>query len=100
MKTQHQLQHLTEILGESLVLNTMNKLAQIEGAKCLRRIERLQDELGQYETRFTMKSEEAWEQYQAGRLGDDFDVMEWMGLFENLKALQAYYIRLTNIQLS
>lgn len=98
MQTQRQIQQFTEVLGEALVLNTMSKLAQIEGAKCLRRIERLQSELAQYEDRFTLKSEEAWKQYQSGKLGDDFDVMEWMGLFENLRALQAYYTRLTNIQ--
>lgn len=100
MQAQQHIQHFTEILGEELVLNTMNKLAQIEGAKCLRRIGRLQSELAQYEERFALTSEEAWKQYQAGTLGDDFDVMEWMALFENLQSLQAYYIRLSNIQLS
>ncbi len=93
-KTQQQIQQLTTVLDESLVLNTMTKLAQIEGAKCLRRIEKVRLELARYETQFAMTSEEAWKKYQIGKLGDDFDVMEWMALFENVRALQEYYTRI------
>jgi hypothetical protein len=93
-----QLQQLTDILGETLVMNTGRKLAQIEAARCSRRIARLEAELRSYETRFAMLSAEAWKHYQAGTLGDDFDVMEWRMLFENLKALQHYHRRLTGIQ--
>lgn len=99
MQAQH-MQQMTTILGEALVVNTMHKLAQIEAAKCLRRMTRLQAELGQYETHFALTSEDAWQQYQAGALGDDFEVMEWMALFENFRALQEYYGRLNSLQLS
>lgn len=100
MKTQQQIQQITAVLGETRVLETMTKLAQIEEAKCLRRIERVKTELHRYEQQFSISSDEAWKKYQAGELGDDFDVMEWMALFENLKALQGYYTRIINLQLS
>ncbi len=97
MKTQQQIQQITAVLGESRVLETMTKLAQIEEAKCLRRIERVKTELRRYEQQFSMSSDEAWKKYQTGELGDDFDVMEWMALFENLKAFQGYYTRIINL---
>ena len=68
MHTQQQIRQFTEVLGEALVLNTMRKLAQIEGATCLRRIERLQEELAHYEHQFKMKSEEAGHTIKAGDL--------------------------------
>lgn len=94
MKTQTRIQQVTNILGESLVFKTIDKLAQIEEQKCLRKISKLKSELAQYEKQFAMSSEEAWDKYQDGLLGDSFDVMEWMALFENLMALQEYYDRI------
>ena len=100
METQTRIQQVTTILGESLVVETITKLAQIEGQKCLRKIDRLKSELARYEKQFAMNSKEAWSKYQDGMLGDDFDVMEWMALFENLMALQGQYDRITKIELS
>ncbi len=97
METQTRIQKVTTILGESLVIETISKLAQIEGQKCLRKIDMLKSELARYEKQFAMNSEEAWRKYQDGELGDDFDVMEWMSIFENLMALQGQYDRLTKI---
>ena len=91
---QQQIEQISTILGESLVSATIAKLAQIEGEKCLCRIERLQNELTRYEKQFGMRSGEAWQKYQTGELGDNVDVMEWMALFENLTALREYYNRI------
>lgn len=100
MSVQSRVQHITEVLGESMVLEAITKLAHIEGQKYLKKIERLRQELTRYERQFAMSSEDAWEQYQAGKLGDDFDIMEWMALFENLMALQSQYDRITESELS
>ena len=99
METQTRIQRVTTILGESLVVETITKLAQIEGQKCLRKMDRLKSELARYEKQFAMTNEEAWNKYQDGMLGDHFDVMEWMALFENLMALQGQYDRITKIEL-
>ena len=97
MKTQTRIHKVTTILGESLVVETISKLAQIEGQKCLRKIDRLKSELAGYEKQFAMNSQEAWSKYQDGMLGDDFDVIEWMSIFENLMALQEQYNRITKM---
>ncbi|MEA3446473.1 MAG: hypothetical protein U9R19_17295 [Bacteroidota bacterium] len=95
METQSRIQQVTTVLGESLVGETITKLAQIEEQKCLKKIGRIKSELLRYEKQFAINSEEAWEKYQNGWLGDDFDIMEWMSLFENKKALQRQYDRIT-----
>ena len=100
MSVQSRVQHITDVLGESMVLETITKLVHIEVQKCLKKIERLRQELAEYERQFAMSSEDAWTKYQAGKLGDDFDTMEWMALFENLKALQSQYDRIIESELS
>jgi hypothetical protein len=99
METQSRIQQVAIILGETLVDETITKLLHFEEQKCLKRIERIKSELAQFENEFAMNSEKAWSKYQNGKLGDDFEIMEWMSLFENLKALQGQYERITKIEL-
>ena len=99
MKTQNQIQQVVSILGEPLVLEAIAKLLQIEKEKCLKKIDRLKSELNLYEKQFAMSSKEAWSKYRKGALGDDFDVMEWMALFENLIAFQEQYDRISKFKL-
>lgn len=94
MNVQTKLQEISQLVGEPLVYETLAKLLQIEKTKCLRKIERLKNELSPYEQRFGMNSLDAWNAYRAGRLGDDMDVMEWMALVENFNAMEEYYQRI------
>lgn len=88
---------MANVLGEAVLQGTFKKLVQIEVEKCLRRMDGLKKEFAPYEKRFGMSTGEAWNEYQNGKLGDDGDVMEWMMLFENYRALQEQYDRLTEI---
>jgi len=88
---------MADILGEAVVQRTFIKLVQIEVEKCLRQIDKLKEELVPYEKRFGMNSQEAWTEYQKGKLGDDGDIMEWMMLFENYRALEKQHDRLMEI---
>ena len=90
---------MADVLGEAVVQRTFIKLVQIEVEKCLRQMDKLKEELLPYEKRFEMNSQEAWTEYQNGKLGDDGDIMEWMMLFENYRALQRQHDRLTAINL-
>ncbi|MDZ7697283.1 MAG: hypothetical protein U5R49_10285 [Deltaproteobacteria bacterium] len=60
-------------------------------------MEKLKEELALYERRFGMNSQGAWVAYQKGELGDDGDIMEWMMLFENYRALERQNDRLSQI---
>ena len=88
---------MANVLGEGVVHGTFKKFVQIEIEKCLMRIDGLKKEFAPYEKRFGMSTQEAWNKYQNGKLGDDGNVMEWMMLFENYRALQEQYDRLTGI---
>lgn len=94
MNLQTRLQEISQLVGEPLVYETLAKLLQIEKTKCLRKIERLKNELSPYEQRFGIDSSDAWKQYRIGQLGDDMDVMEWMALVENFNAMKEYYQRI------
>ncbi|OPX35063.1 MAG: hypothetical protein B1H12_09450 [Desulfobacteraceae bacterium 4484_190.2] len=88
---------MADVLGEAVVQETLKKLIQIEMAKCLRKMGKLEQELVPYEKRFEMSSHEAWTEYRNGKLGDDGDIMEWMMLFENFQALEKQHDRLMEI---
>ncbi len=53
------------------------------------KINNLKDEIGLFENRFSLSSEDAWQAYHRGELGDDMNIMEWMALYENLLEYQA-----------
>lgn len=52
------------------------------------KINDLKDEISHFEIRFCLSSEDAWQAYHRGELGDDMDIMEWMALYENLLEYQ------------
>lgn len=88
---------VADILGDAAVHGMFSKLVQIEVGRCLRKKERLKEELALYEKRFGMDSQRAWVEYQKGKLSDDGDIMEWMMLFENFRALVRQNDRLSQI---
>ncbi len=51
-------------------------------------MEKLKEGIGAFESRFGKKSEQAWQEYQDGKLGDEADIMEWVMLIENLQSLR------------
>jgi len=65
----------------------------------LLKISNVNSELFPFEKRFNMSSERAWEEFNKGALGDDMDIMEWMGLYENLLDFKDEYQRILNCEL-
>lgn len=97
MNIETRAKRVADVLGEAVVRGTFSKLVQIEVGKCLRQMEKLKEELAIYEKRFGMDSQRAWVEYQKGKLSDDGDIMEWMMLFENFRALVRQNDRLSEI---
>jgi hypothetical protein len=87
-----------EVLGEGVVRSTISKLVQIERERCLGQMERLKEGIGVFESRFGKKSEQALQEYQDGKLGDEADIMEWVMLIENLYSLKAQCDRVAEIK--
>ena len=71
-----------ELLGEALVRETFSKMINIEKGKCSLKIIKLKNNLRNYEEKYNLKTKQAWNKYNKGELGDDFDIMEWMALFK------------------
>ena len=95
MGIEQQVKELSGILGEARIRNTLKKLAEIEAGKCSAKTERTKRELSEFEDRFKMESKTAWEEFNKGKSGDNTDIMEWMGLYENLLDFQDQYDRVS-----
>jgi len=99
MILENQVRKMAGILGEERIISTLKKLAEIEAGHCLLKISNVNSELFPFEKRFNMSSERAWEEFNKGALGDDMDIMEWMGLYENLLDFKDEYQRILNCEL-
>ncbi|MCW5212262.1 hypothetical protein VU04_05070 [Desulfobulbus sp. TB] len=55
---------------------------------------RLQD----FEQRFGMESRKFYQDFQAGKMGDDMEYMKWAGEYETLLQLQEDYAEIKGIQ--
>ena len=88
MHTDTAIKEFSSLFGEQRVKSTLRKMADIEISHYQLDLKNAGAALRPFEERFQMTSQEAWERYNSGRLGDDLDIMEWMGLYENCLALE------------
>lgn len=91
-----ELEEFSSVFGEKRVKGTLKKMADIEINHCQFNIEKVKETLKPFENRFQMNSDEAWKKYQKGELGDDINIMEWMGLYENYIAFYKQLNRIKN----
>ncbi len=84
MNLHENLEELTDILGAERVKDALTKLTRIEADRRLLNINKLKREVDVFERKFHISSQQAWESYQKGELGDDMDIMEWMAIYENI----------------
>ncbi len=96
MNTDTGLEEFSSLFGEKRVKGTLKKMADIEINHCLLNIKKARKVLLPFEERFQMTSEEAWGKFNKGKLGDDIDIMEWMGLYENCLAHEQQLKRIKN----
>lgn len=62
-------------------------------------IARTKAKLQELENRFEMDSEDFYQQFSQGKLGDDMEYIRWAGEYETLDELQRDYDDLRNTQL-
>jgi len=56
----------------------------METAKYRDSIDQINCELEKFETTYKMSSDQFYQKFEAGELGDDEDFFEWSGLYENV----------------
>ncbi|MCP4352709.1 MAG: hypothetical protein GY795_45215 [Desulfobacterales bacterium] len=85
---QHKIDALIEIGAENILENTINKLVSFQIAKYQRAIRQIKQEARLFEEKYNMTSEESYQRFNTGELGDDGDFFEWIGLWENILLYQ------------
>ncbi len=81
---QQQIDTLIKIGAGNLLDNTIRKLVKIQIARYQAAIHQLKPDLEAFETKFKMSSEECYQRFNTGELGDDGDIFEWVALYENV----------------
>lgn len=98
MQTDAAINEFSSLFGEQRVKSTLRKMADIEISHCRLDLKNADKALRPFEERFGMTSRQAWERYNKGQLGDELDIMEWMGLYENHLALKQQLQRIQDSQ--
>ena len=88
MNTDIGIDEFAELFGRQRVTSTLRKMADIELSHCRLDLVKARQTLRPFEERFGMSSEDAWGKYNRGDLGDDLDIMEWMGVYENYLSIE------------
>ena len=60
------------------------KLIRLHLQKYEKQMEEMQRELKPFERQYGMSSEKCYQRFTAGELGDAADIVEWMGLYDNV----------------
>lgn len=71
-----------------LMDRTLDKLFSVEAAEAQRDIDELSVDLLRFEERFGMTTEEFYNRFEAGEMGDDADFIEWASyynMYQNAK---------------
>jgi len=69
--------------GEELD-TSLNKMIIFQIAKYRSNIDQIRQDLNGFESKYRMSSEEFFDKFESGKLGDDGDFFEWAGLYENV----------------
>jgi hypothetical protein len=68
----------------SLADQALGKLIHLHLQKYEKQMEEVLKELEPFEKRYGMNSEECHRRFMRGDMGDAADIVEWMGLYDNL----------------
>jgi len=74
---------MEKIGAGALADQALRKLIRLQLQKYEKQLEEVQKELEPFEKRYGMSSDECHRRFMAGELGDDADIVEWMGLYDN-----------------
>jgi len=95
MSALYKLDALRETYGNETELNlVVDKLVEVVLSQQRAKLEEYDRELREFETRYQMQSDEFYERFEAGELGDAADYFEWAGLYELRQGLAAKVQRL------
>jgi hypothetical protein len=81
---QRKVEAMEKIGAGALADQALQKLIRLQVQKYEKQLEEVQRELEPFERQYGMSSEECCRRFMAGELGDAADIVEWMGLYDNV----------------
>jgi hypothetical protein len=84
MNTSRKIDALLKIGAGEIIENTLNKLIQYQLAKYRDNINQIKREMEKFEKSYNMSSDIFYQEFEAGKLGDEGDYFEWSSLYENV----------------
>lgn len=89
MSTLRQKVEAIEKIGASdLADQALHKLILLHMQKYDKSLIEVQRELEPFEQQYGMSSDECYQRFMAGEMGDSADIMEWMGLYDDVLLYQ------------
>lgn len=73
-----------------LIDRTVDKLIDLEQSRAKRELEEIQRHLQAFEQKYRLSSEEFYARYEAGKLEDSADFMEWSSFYDMFASTQQY----------
>lgn len=80
---QKRVEAMQKIGAGALADQALRKLIHLQMQKYEKQLQEVQRELEPFEKQYSMSSEECHRRFMAGELGDDADIVDWMGLYDN-----------------
>ncbi len=81
---QKRIEAIEKVGATALADHTLQKLIHLQLQKYEKQLLEVQRELEPFEQQYGLTSEEGYQRFLAGELGDAGDVMEWMGLYDDV----------------
>ena len=81
---QRRVEAMEKIGAGALADQALQRLIRLQVQKYEKQLEEVQRELEPFERQYGMGSEECHRRFMAGELGDAADIVEWMGLYDNV----------------
>ena len=74
--------------ASEVMTRTLDKLLHYEAENSRQQLTELQQDLALFEQQYGMTSAEFYQRFQAGKLGDDMDYVEWASLVQMSRNLE------------
>ena len=92
-KTMNRLQYLEALYRQGhrsdVIDRSLEKIIALERAAAHRELAELQERLRTFETRYQMPSEDFYQRFRSGELGDAMDMVEWGIFYEMWESVRA-----------
>ena len=81
---QKRVEAMEKVGAEALADQALRKLIHLQLQKYQKHLEVVRRELEPFERQYGLSSEECHRRFMAGEMGDAADIMEWMGLYDDV----------------